>query len=511
MIIEFHNTHIKNPVYLLRKYMVCKRSAIWKVSTDDFAKIIKDSSTIIEVVHKFGLTNSGNWKTIMERVQHDKLDISHMKKLRKIPQKRIPTDKVMVKDSTYSRSALIIRIIKEKLIEYKCSQCNITNTHNNKPIVLQLEHKNGISNDHRIENLEFLCANCHTQTDTHGGKSQNKSKVPDGMVSIKLVNHNKYKCKKCDNLIKKTKTMICRECYIVDKNKNKPELETLKKEVDEHGSKIIAKKYNVHISTIQKWIQNKPKNTIIKKNNTTYKNHPIWKVDINLLKKTIAESVTFAEVFKKLNLSIRYAALRARIIEENIDTTNIKISTKKLNIKTLNNNRYKIPLDKILVKDKPFKSGLLRKRLVTENKMENKCVDCGNTGTWNNKPITLQLDHVNGDHNDNRLENLQIRCPNCHSQTDTFCRGQLNPDKTKLTKTPKKIHKCIECDVEINRQNATKKCMSCQRTSTRKVERPSYDDLMKELKVSNYVQVAKKYGVTDNAVRKWVRVYEQTK
>jgi hypothetical protein len=40
---------------------------------------------------------------------------------------------------------------------------------------------------------------------------------------------------------------------------------------------------------------------------------------------------------------------------------------------------------------------------------------------WNNKGLVLQLDHINGVHNDNRVENLRILCPNCHSQTDTFC------------------------------------------------------------------------------------------
>lgn len=45
---------------------------------------------------------------------------------------------------------------------------------------------------------------------------------------------------------------------------------------------------------------------------------------------------------------------------------------------------------------------------------------CGIGNEWNGKPLTLQLDHINGDHSDNRLENLRILCPNCHSQTSTW-------------------------------------------------------------------------------------------
>ena len=49
-----------------------------------------------------------------------------------------------------------------------------------------------------------------------------------------------------------------------------------------------------------------------------------------------------------------------------------------------------------------------------------RCSCCG-LSEWNAKPITLHLDHINGDHHDNRMENLRLLCPNCHSQTPTYC------------------------------------------------------------------------------------------
>ena len=52
---------------------------------------------------------------------------------------------------------------------------------------------------------------------------------------------------------------------------------------------------------------------------------------------------------------------------------------------------------------------------------EYKCEECGLSDTWNNKKITLQVDHINGTNYDHRPENLRFLCPNCHSQTDTFC------------------------------------------------------------------------------------------
>ena len=64
------------------------------------------------------------------------------------------------------------RIIKQKLIDYICSECGLSDEWNGKVISLQLEHKNGKNNDNRLDNLTFLCPNCHSQTDTYAGKNK---------------------------------------------------------------------------------------------------------------------------------------------------------------------------------------------------------------------------------------------------------------------------------------------------------------------------------------------------
>ena len=68
----------------------------------------------------------------------------------------------------------------------------------------------------------------------------------------------------------------------------------------------------------------------------------------------------------------------------------------------------------------------LKERLIKEGILTKICSECGITDEWNNKPITLQLDHINGVRDDHRLENLRLLCPNCHSQTDTYC-GRNKP------------------------------------------------------------------------------------
>ena len=56
--------------------------------------------------------------------------------------------------------------------------------------------------------------------------------------------------------------------------------------------------------------------------------------------------------------------------------------------------------------------------------VKEECVLCGQNNSWNGMKLVLQLDHINGNNKDNRIENLRILCPNCHTQTETFCRSR---------------------------------------------------------------------------------------
>jgi len=83
----------------------------------------------------------------------------------------------------------------------------------------------------------------------------------------------------------------------------------------------------------------------------------------------------------------------------------------------------KIPLVKILQIDTQIASSKLKKRLLEEGMLKNVCSECDQKPWWNGKILVLELDHINGNPKDNRIENLRILCGHCHSQTSTFCRG----------------------------------------------------------------------------------------
>lgn len=95
---------------------------------------------------------------------------------------------------------------------------------------------------------------------------------------------------------------------------------------------------------------------------------------------------------------------------------------KKLGL-VFNNGGVKEPIStkEILEGKHPhFQTNKLRKRLLKEKIMENKCSECDIT-EWNGKEIVCQLDHIDGNGNNHKLKNLRLLCPNCHSQTLTYC------------------------------------------------------------------------------------------
>jgi hypothetical protein len=119
--------------------------------------------------------------------------------------------------------------------------------------------------------------------------------------------------------------------------------------------------------------------------------------------------------------------------------------------------------------------------------------ECGNDGKWNGEKLSLHLEHKNGVNDDNRLINLTFLCPNCHSQTKTYS------GKNKKRKEKKKC----ECGREIFK--TSKICLECNSIKNRRVERPTIEKLKEEVAEFGFKAIGRKYGVSDNAIRKWIK------
>lgn len=160
-----------------------KTSKIWTLPENEFKKIIIESKRMRDVMNFFNFKHNGNnYNRIKERIDFLKLDISHYLNkqdsslLSRINTKEDVIKKYLIKDFQGNNSHTKKYIIKFNIIPYKCRECLLESIWNNRPISLQLEHINGDSTDNRIENLCFLCPNCHSQTDTYAGKNRSRTR-----------------------------------------------------------------------------------------------------------------------------------------------------------------------------------------------------------------------------------------------------------------------------------------------------------------------------------------------
>jgi hypothetical protein len=159
----------------------------------------------------------------------------------------------------------------------------------------------------------------------------------------------------------------------------------------------------------------------------------------------------------------------------------------------------------------------LKKRLFAEGLKERKCECCGQGEIWQGRKMSLILDHVNGVGNDHRLENLRIVCPNCAATFETHCGRNLPRERSCAhcgkPFAPRVLHQrhcSFDCGSRWDRWLlAGPGGKGIPRRESRKVERPAYDQLMRDIGDMSYLAIGRKYGVSDNAVRKWLRFYER--
>lgn len=135
----------------------------------------------------------------------------------------------------------------------------------------------------------------------------------------------------------------------------------------------------------------------------------------------VQKSKSIANVCRELNIRAvggNYKTIKNKIKNLNIDTSHF--TGQGWNIGLKHKFHKPILLEELLVENSNYKNtNSLKKRLLNSHIKEYKCECCGNVA-WLGKPIPLELHHINGVNTDNRIENIQLLCPNCHASTDTY-------------------------------------------------------------------------------------------
>lgn len=230
-----------------------RTSPIWSVDKEVIQKLLNESSSFVEVLTKLGMdAYSGNHRTLNQRIKEEKLKVEELKERRKEKNKKlmdsiknkktIPLSNIMIENSTYGTNHLKRRILKENILEYICEKCKNKGSWMDERLILQLEHKNGKSKDHRLENLCFLCPNCHSQTETYAGKNSSLKKNRFCIECGETTKGKGDRCRKCAS--KKFSSMQPQKFFVT-----KEELQEL---VKKHPMTALAKKFGVTDNSVRK-------------------------------------------------------------------------------------------------------------------------------------------------------------------------------------------------------------------------------------------------------------------
>lgn len=214
-----------------------------------------------------------------------------------------------------------------------------------------------------------------------------------------------------------------------------------------------------------------------------------------ILEKAVKECESINAVLTKLGKNTSsgsYKLFNRKIKKYGIDISHF-LSSAELSKRRANESKFnKTPIEEMFTENSLIARSNIKRRIIKDDLIKYECALCGQDENWNSKKISLILDHINGINNDNRLENLRFVCPNCNATLDTHCVGHKIFD----IKEKKEIKK-----IKIKEKKRK------DRPNTRKVERPSLDILLDSVKEIGYSATGRLYGVSDNAIRKWIKRY----
>lgn len=424
-------------------------------SANDYYNAAKESMSLSDMCRYFDiLPLGGNIDTMKHAIARYNVDVSHFK------------SNVIIQDNhgkKFNRNKTNKKILIE-LFGYKCSnpKCGIYDW-NKEKLTLQVEHIDGNNTNDSIDNLRLLCPNCHYETDTY-------------CVSSNVNTELSGKCICGNKKLRASKS--CSECI----------------------------KNNYEVALL-----NKP-----------------YKYKKEHLENIVANSVSFKDAMNKLGK--RGGGSQKILVNA--------IRYYKIDISHFTGQAWS--KGKSLV-DNPKTKHAWKNKLVIER--GHKCENCNRTHWVSGNLIPLELEHVDGNNKNNVRSNLKLLCCNCHSQTKTWKRKKsaLNKPQNKcldcnqvISSRAKRCVKCFNEHLKANsktpgvksnskmykpkydlclcgKQKLSKspRCEACYKKSLERTVWPDVEELKSMVAESSYSAVGRLLGVSDNAVRKRLRIHSK--
>lgn len=220
--------------------------AIWDLGRDEFKEIIQASESYSDALRKIGLQlTGGNLHTLKNRILSENLNVQHilLYKPKVNRPSSLPLEELLVKDSPVSSSkGLRVRLLREGLLKNKCEKCGIGPDWQGESLTLELDHIDGDNKNNELSNLRILCPNCHSQTETFGGKNIKK------ITPVRI-----YYCQECYEEVHKG-SRKCVDCANKKQRKaERPPKEELLRLILTKPFTQIGKDYGVSDNAVRKW------------------------------------------------------------------------------------------------------------------------------------------------------------------------------------------------------------------------------------------------------------------
>lgn len=215
-----------------------RSSAIWLLPDAEFRKLVEDSLTCGDVLTFFGFPRNGNnWKTVKKRCLEQGVSTAHFDgKKRRNRGRKVMLEDVLIEHSSYSRCTLKKRLLREGILPNVCAICGLLPIWNSQPLVLRLDHVNGVHDDARINNLRLVCPNCDSQLPTFAGRNTARTNS----------RNQRNNCEDCGRKV----TIISKRCRTCSSRQRHLSGENDKILWPDNLSALVAEKGNVGVARL---------------------------------------------------------------------------------------------------------------------------------------------------------------------------------------------------------------------------------------------------------------------